>query len=260
MSENRNPNTNTQERNDATVAANVDKLTTRSLGIADAKAKDLAGYVINPYEITTAVNKVFLAIGVSRDNIRAVRVGLDKNGKVHIIAEIAWSALKRKSTNNYEDAIVADYSGGDNGLNPVFFSALHNKIYHGKKKHLRYHIVKRTDKKHGKKDSRKYVSIEINPEIFIAFVYNINFRDPWYKISAKPVRLKDPTKYKDKDDVTDGEKVKFRQLQGEYREDHLESSCNLIVTFKPNYVYDENDVTGFTTRGVDEWFNNIEKK
>lgn len=165
------------------------KVTTQTLGIANERVGDLAGYVLRPDEIETAVVKFLMCYGINADDINCVRVGVNKENELAIQAEIRKGAIsKDKKARSYSPMDIVDHSDDDNKnsteLPDFYYRAWHNKLYHGKKKNLKVEVITRR-----KKDKKKeFYRINIDPEIFIAFVYDINFTDRMYRIAAKPKR------------------------------------------------------------------------
>lgn len=258
MSESMNPKTNSNE----TVKENAayQKLTTQSLGIADAKARTIEGIELSPAEIKTAVSKVFQAIGVNEQDIRGTIVMSDNNNVPHIIVDVKLSALTRRNTNNSNTSnvsksitstIISNHDDNihesDNQYNTLaqyVYNSLHNKIYHGKCKHLRYTVVNEKSKHDDR--PKKYARIEIDPMIFIAFVYDINFCDPMFKISASPSFIK----YKG---LSDKEKAYYDRVS---RENKGMKPCGIYATYRKTATWnvEGKPVSGFHPAQVDDWY------
>ena len=246
------------------------KLTTQSLGIADAKAKDLAGYVLSQKDIVNATTKILIAVGIDINDIRTIKVGSDlKTKQLRIICEVRYRAAFPKAEKHdvpwYSIESYDTNDGGTKGaFNKIFYAALHNKVYHGKRKHLKIRVVRRRDPQNPS-DTKKYVQFEFDPMILIAFVYNINFTDPLYRISAPAIRWKGS---KEVNDMGGKERRKYRARMEEWTQDGL-SNCAIYVTFNPNAVWEEhrrdengNDIvnkrSGFAPGQVDDYYDSID--
>lgn len=229
-------------------------LTTKSLGIADAKAKNLAGYVLSQRELSNAATKVLIAVGIRPEDIRDIKVGSDiKTQELRIICEVKYKAAfppaEKKETGwlNFKEY---DDSPNKSAFNKAFYDALYNKVYHGKKKHLNIKVIRRDDK--------KFVSFEFDPQIFIAFVYDIVFTDPLYKVSAVPTRWKPESVV---NDMKGSDRKAYKNRKKEYLREDL-CNCVAYVTFNPNAVYtDDNSdkgartaIKGFHPCEVDAWY------
>lgn len=239
------------------------RLTTKSLGIADSKEEDLGGYVLSQKDIVNATTKILLAVGIKANDIRTIKVGSDENKNLKIICEISYKAAFSKSSKNDNTGWYSFTDGDSNendddfkgAFNKNFYAALYNKVYHGKKKHLGMRIVRRPDPNGGK--TRKYVRIEFNPYILIAFVYDIVFTDPFYKISAPPVRWLPSKKIHD---MAKKDREKYLAKKNEYDSEKI-ANCSIFVTFSKNskYVLHQQDgketvITGFHPAQVDDFF------
>ena len=246
-----------------------DRLSTKTLGIADSKEEDLAGYVFSQKDIQSATTKILMAVGIKPDDIRTIKVGSDKDNKVRIICEVAYKAAFKntKSEENtgwysFTDGSDDEDYGNDikNAFTKNFYSALHNKVYHGKRKHLNVRVVRRPDPNNRNK-TKKYVSFEFDPNILIAFVYDIVFTDPFYKISAPQNRWKAD---KDVNDMSGKDRKKYLAKKKEYTSEGL-ANCTIYVTFSKNarYKYKDKDghdqvLTGFHPRQVDDFYDDYE--
>lgn len=228
-----NPNlTNATENNE------FPKVTTESLGIATERGRDLAGIVLRPDEITTAVCKYLMFFGIEDTDIYSVKVGVDKDASLRIIAEINKKALSPKKAKiswmTFEDG------GTDETLIPnSLYSAWHNKLYHGKKKHLRTSVVVR-----GKDDKFKCIAINIDPAIFLAFAYDIKFDDRMYKISAVPERWKSE---KQLDDMSGKERHRYKAHQRECSSYGIVPCKMVVLTFsnREDFKFHPNQVDNF---------------
>lgn len=246
----------TNENKNANVGKPRFQLTTKSLGIAEAKAQDLAGYVLNQKDIVNATAKILMAVGIDKNDIREIKVGTDINSKkLRVICDIACA--KKKNHNSDKEWFDFD-NGSDNEYNgksllpQEFYSALHNKTYHGKRKHLNVQEVKIASK--GEKP-KKYIRFEFDAAILIAFVYDIVFTDPLYKVSAPPIRWKS-NKDLDKEDYTNKQIKAYNRKKNEWMDLKL-APCAIYVTFRKNATYtDESGTvyTGFHPKQVDEYY------
>lgn len=239
-------------------------LTTKSLGIADAKAEDLGGYVLSQRDIQDATTKILMSVGIKQEDIRTIKVGSDKNANLRIICEVRYKAAFPKS-NNSENTSWYSFTDGDsdesrsnnfkNAFNKNFYAALHNKVYHGKRKHLNMKIVRRPDP-NNRNDTKKYVSFELDPYILIAFVYDIVFTDKLYRISAPQTRWMSEKKI---NDLSGKERKKYRAKQKELQVEGL-SNCVIYVTYGKNATWKTNKdgqtttIKGFHPAQVDEFF------
>lgn len=198
-------------------------LTTELLGIADANAKDLAGFMLNPRDISTAVMKILLSVGIKKNAVRSIKVGCDNNRKLKIIVDLR----KKHLVEEHEERDMLefdDYYDDDQKIFPKeFYKTLKNKVY---SKHLNYRIIKRRAKK-GKTES--IVQLEFDPEILIAFVYNLNFNDEYYRISCVPQPWLDnhkaSKKHKKNKDADN-----YYNCKAEYTGSNLRM-CVVVVTF-----------------------------
>ena len=207
------------------------RLTTKSLGVADTNVKDFAGFMLSQEDISTAAMKILLSVGIKNDAIRCIKVGCDESKTLKIFAEIYKDALKKDNDDEDDMLTFRDYSDDDDStLFPKeFFNTLKNKVYH---KHLNYKIIRRVAYKNNsskKTVMKKVVQIEFDPEIFIAFVYNLNFTDKFYRISCRPRRWMSEKeankKYDRKSDVR-----KYMARKNEYINNKL-MECTVVVTF-----------------------------
>lgn len=206
------------------------RLTTKSLGVADTNVKDFAGFMLSQEDISTAAMKILLSVGIKNDAIRCIKVGCDESKQLKIFAEIYKDSLKDNNDDEDDMLTFRDYSDDDDesGLfSKEFFNTLKNKVYY---KHLNYKIVRRSVLKNNKKNvSKKVVQIEFDPEIFIAFVYNLNFTDKFYRISCRPRRWMTEKeankKYDKKSDVR-----RYIARKNEYINNKL-MECTVVVTF-----------------------------
>lgn len=244
-----------------------ERLTTKSLGIADSKEEDLGGYVLSQRDIQSATAKILMSVGIDADDIRTVKVGSDKDRKLRIICEVKYKAAFAKSNSNENTSWYSFTDGSDDddhddyksAFNKTFYNALHNKVYHGKRKHLNIRVVKRPDP-NDRNNTKKYVSFEFDPYILIAFVYDIVFTDPFYKISAPQTRWLSEKKI---NDMSGKERKKYRAKQKELQSEGL-SNCVIYVTFGKNskFEYKKNGeqkiYTGFHPAQVDEFYDDNE--
>lgn len=234
-------NTNPNPTN-ATENEGYPKVTTESLGIATERGRDLAGFVIRPDEISTAVYKYLSFFNIDHEDIYSVKTGVTKDGDLRIIAEISKKALSPKKSKASATWMTFEDGGSeDETLIPnYFYSSAHNKLYHGKKKHLRATVVVR-----GKgNDKNKYVAIDIDPAIFLAFVYDIKFDDRFYKISAVPERWKSE---KQLDDLSGKDRKRYNALRQEYSSAGLVPCKMVVLTFsnKDEFNFHPNQVDNF---------------
>lgn len=238
------------------------RLTTKSLGIADSKEEDLGGYVLSQKDIISATTKILMAVGINDDDIRVIKVGSDAKRNLRIICEIKYKAAFKDSQNSertqwysFTDGTDDDQDSFKNAFSKNFYAALYNKVYHGKKKHLGMKIVKRPDPSDPGR-TKKYISFEFDPYILIAFVYDIVFTDPYYKISAAQTRWRSG---RDLENMTGKQKKRYLANKREYENDGL-SNCVVYVTFKKNSTYklkrDDNvtEITGFHPAQVDDFY------
>ena len=219
---------NTNERNN-----NKPALTTDSLQVVGAKAKDpdIYGLVLDHKDINEAVAKALVKAGIDPDAILGPIVGVSDQGpksKIKIYAELDVKKLKNtKETGNFfTDAF--NYDESDNYLPSTFYKALSNKAYH---KHLNEKIFVRKSKKG---NTRKVLSIEFDPSIFIAFAWDIEFDDYYYIL--KPIYLNDGSvRSKDKryKDMSDKERKYQKILEARYRSYNLKP-CNIMVLYSKN--------------------------
>ena len=235
-----------------------DNFTSKFLGIADSKEKDLAGYVLSQEELSSAAVKVLIAAGIDKKNIRTIKVGADKEGKLRIIIEIFnRGERKREFFGGIDITEFDDSNDVSKVFNKTFFSMLYNKAYHGKKKHLK---IKQVNRKEG-----KCVQFEFDPTIFIAFVYNISFMDPLYKVSARTIRWKSKKeldRYLEEQSESRNinvykEKTIYKNQMREYAADGL-NNCVVYVTFRDGYRFKGNE--GFHPSQVEEWYRSLDSK
>lgn len=222
------------------------KVTTQELGIAIERDRDLAGYVLSPQEISTAVVKFLMCYNIDDGDIYSVKVGTTKDEKLKIIAEVKAKALgKKKSSHNWMD--FEEYSNEETVINDIYYSAWRNKLFHGKNKNLQIKKISRN------KD--KYVSISIDPEIFLAFVYDINFCDKLYKISAPAARWKSN---KQLDDMSGKERKRYKAMQQEFANFGITHCRFVVVTFAKESVYrtDTAEIKGFHPQEVEDFYSN----
>ena len=215
MGNHANPQTGVQKFN----------LTTKSLGIADANAKDLAGFMLNSSDLATAATKILINVGISSDAIRCVKVGADPDGNLKILAEVLKKSLtKKKASSDWIELDDCDYEDDRNIFPKEFFGALKNKVYY---KHLDYKIVHRRTKKN---KQEKFVQISFDPEILIAFAYNLDYSDPYYRISCIKHHWMSNKELKKKYDSN--KKIrKYNETKNEYLSDKL-CHCTVVVTHK----------------------------
>lgn len=226
------------------------KVTTQTLGIAIERDRDLTGFILNPAEIKTAVVKFLMMYSIEDEDIYSVKVGTTKDNELKIIAEVRAKALQgKKKARNWMD--FDEYDNNESLISDFFFKAWHNKFYHGKRKRLPLRSIRRG----GKNGSDKYVAIEINPEIFIAFVYDINFCDKMYKISAPAKRWANS---KQIDDMSGKDRKRYRAMQQEYSNYAITQCMFAVVTFsnKSEYKTPNGEViTGFHPNQVDDYYS-----
>ena len=217
------------------------------------KDYDLAGYIVNPKQVSEIVAKVFTIYGVDPEDIRCVRIGstTDEKSEPKIIVEIRKKALKpngNRNTNTNDNWLML--SGNDVGndkhiVDGRLYDFLRNKAFYGKNKNLSIKQVVRND--------TKYLAIELDVALFMAFVYNINYADPFYKISAPKRRWKS----NDELDELSGKarKAYIREIN-EYKEASI-LPCELYITFKANSSFKLKNgdvITGFHPEEV-EYFH-----
>lgn len=244
--------------NNNTIEEKKDTFTSKFLGIADSKEKDLAGYVLSQEELSSAAIKVLIAAGINKKDIRIVKVGADKEGKLKIIIEVF---NRREHKPEYYGGIdisdVADENDVSNVFSKTFFKMLHNKVYHGKKKHLK---IRQVNRKEG-----KCVQFEFDPEIFIAFVYDIVFTDPLYKVSARTIRWKSKRELNEyleeqanmRNINVYKEEKRYKNNIREYANSGL-NNCVVYVTFTNNFRWRNQE--GFHPMQVEEWYRSMDKK
>lgn len=224
------------------------KVTTQTLGIANERVRDLTGFILSPNEIHTAVVKFLMMYSIEEDDIYSVKVGTTKDNELKIIAEINSKALQgKKKSRSWMD--FNEYDDNESLISDAFYQSWHNKLYHGKRKHLPVRQVRRND-------GKKYVSIEINPEIFIAFVYDINFCDKMYKISAPAKRW---ATSKQLDDMSGKERKRYKAMQQEFANYGITNCMFVVVTFSTKSHYkmpNGESVEGFHPNQVDDYYSN----
>ena len=232
-----------------TVNSSMVKVTTQTLGVANERVRDLAGFILSPKEIHTAVVKFLMMYSIEEDDIYSVKVGTTKDNELKIIAEVRAKALQgRKKSRSWMD--FDEYDNNESLISDTFYQAWHNKLYHGKRKHLPLRQVRRNNGKD------KYVAIEINPEIFIAFAYDINFCDKMYKISAPAKRWANS---KQLDDMSGKERKRYKAMQQEFANYGITNCMFAVVTFsaKSYYKMPNGDSTeGFHPNQVDDYYAN----
>ena len=232
------------------------KLTTQSLGIADTNVKDFAGFMLSQEDISTAAMKILLSVGIKNDAIRCIKVGCDESKKLKILAEISKDSLVKKNTDSKWYMLDDTEDEDDNTIfSKEFFNTLKNKVYY---KHLNYKTVNRRTNivnKNGKKIKiqKKYIQIEFDPEIFIAFVYNLDFTDVYYKISCRPIEWMNDNQISKKFDKRSDSR-RYLAEKTEYLENRLRR-CTVVVTFsidksREKIMYD---------KIIDKIYNNIKK-
>ena len=225
------------------------KVTTQTLGIANERVRDLTGFILSPKEIHTAGVKFLMMYSIEDDDIYSVKVGTTKDNELKIIAEVRTKALQgRKKQRSWMD--FDEYDNNESLIADSFYQAWHNKLYHGKRKHLPLKQVRRNNGKD------KYVAIEINPEIFIAFVYDINFCDKMYKISAPAKRW---ASSKQLDDMSGKERKRYKAMQQEFANYGITNCMFAVVTFSADSFYktpNGDKVEGFHPNQVDDYYSN----
>jgi hypothetical protein len=206
----------------------IQTLTTQSLGIADSKEQSLAGYILSQKELSDAATKILVSVGINPDDIACIRVGQNvESKKLKVICEVNYkAAYPDKGSNKWYDFTEYDSDDHKTAFTKNFYEALYNKVYHGKRKHLNIRIVERRNKKGSNK---KYVQFEFDPEIMIAFVYNIVFSDPLYKISCRPTRWLNNDELHKKFDSR-ARREEYRRKRDEYKKLNL-ANCVVYVTF-----------------------------
>lgn len=250
----------------------VDKLTTKMLGIADSKEQDLAGYILSQRDIINATTKILVSVGINADDIRDIKVGTDKDShKLRIICEVKHkAAYGRKEAEKTDWFTLQSYGSDDDdnkcAFNKNFYRALYNKVYHGKQKHLNIRTIRRPSKENNK-DIKKFVEFEFDPDILIAFVYDIVFTDPLYKISAPPIRWKNESDF---DNMTGRQRKAVLRKRKEMSANNLQD-CVIYVTFSKNAKWIETKIdqetgaktkvthTGFCPQEVDAWYRDYDE-
>lgn len=230
-----------------TVNDNSIRVTTQTLGIANERVRDLAGYALNPQEVSTAVVKFLMCYDISDEDIYGVKVGTTKDNELRIIVEVREKALHKKGKKQSQNWMNFDNPNVDSSLiDDYFYKAWRNKLYHGKKKNLQCRRIRRND-------NDKYVAININPEVFLAFVYNVNFCDSFYKISAPAARWKSS---KQLDDMSGKERKRYRAMQQEFSNYGITQCKCIVITFRQDATYKLNNgeiITGFHPNQVDDF-------
>lgn len=230
------------------------ELTTKSLGIADAKAQDLGGYILRQRDVEYAVIKVLVAVGIDQDEIRCVKVGGTKERQLRIIVELSAKALnKNKGKRNNGVLEFRNLTESKESFDPKFYAATHNKLYHGKRKHLNMKKVVRpilSGENMGKE--KNFIQFEIDPYIFLAFVYDIPFIDPYYKIYTYNKKLMSRNAI---DDLPKKERIKKKIEVSEWERDGL-TNCVIFVNFSTNPTDPETHekLTGFHPSQVDRYY------
>lgn len=252
-----NPNNNTQNRQ---------TLTTQSLGIADTKVKDLVGFILEPRDLNTAVVEMLMQLGIDFKHIRCVKVGCSEPRKsfempkLRVIAEIHKNAFeKAEKLHKKEDVLLYDasnYEYDDYKVPRQIFKALHNKAYH---KHLQIRkIVRETRLGGSPKKVSKFYQIEFDPEILIAFIYNINFLDSFYKISVQPKKWLDDKALRKKYDSS-SKRREQKAIQMDFKKDRL-SQCEIFVTYSRKTDLTANSVksslTSLVSDAIDKFVSN----
>lgn len=223
MNTNSNPTNDTVENVVAsTENKRFPKVTTQVLGVSAERGRDLTGIVLGPDEISATVEKFLYFYGIRSNDIYSIRSGADNNNNLKIVAEIKEKALKEKKHTQW--TYLTDDSDNQAIISDKFYDVWRNKLYHGKKKHLRVKPIKRN------KDD-KFVSIEIDPMIFIAFAYDIDFEDQFYKISAIPSR---GMSRKEIDDMSRKERERWHKRMNEYTSNGMSMLKMAIVTYSDN--------------------------
>ena len=255
-----NPKTNAEKEMGAKIA---EKLTTESLGIADSKEKDLVGYVLNQKDISEATTKILSRVGIAESDIRTVKVGADiKTKKLRIICEVKFKAAFGKSEEQETPWYDFDGEKKKTAFNKTFYEALYNKVYHGKKKHLKMKVVHRANP-NKPDDVKKFVQFELDPEILIAFVYNIPFTDRYYKISVVPTGWVPNSVI---NDMSGRERRIYKSMKNEWEKEGI-TNCAIYVTFRNAPYIDERDENGvlkksfkgFSPNQVDAYYKMIGK-
>lgn len=232
-----NTNSNPTNASEETVNGNYYKVTTQTLGIATERGRDLTGYVLRPDEISTAGYKFLMSYGIDEKDIYSVKVGSDAStNALRIIAEVSAKALGKKKKNN-SWVELDSYEEQDGLIDQKFYQAWQNKVYHGKRKNLRLKSINR-------RGGEKYISIEFDAMIFIAFIYDIKFTDKMYKISAPPKRWITGKKL---NDMSGKEKKEYKKRQQEFSTHSINPCHFAVITFSENG-------TGFHPNQVDEYY------
>jgi len=223
-------------------------LSTEVLGVAEGKPEDLSGYILNPKEVSSAVARVFELLGVDKDDIRCVKLASDADNKPKIIVEVSYKAVKKNDDNQPTASWTEFYEGGNpeggkNRLSNFIYKSLMGCAYYGQDHNaLKWRKVVRGD--------AKYAQIEFDPYIFIAFAYNINFADPFFKISAPATRWTSNDKL---DEMSGKERKAILRKEAEYKEENLRP-CVFYVTFAKNSTWrakDGSQVNGFHPEQVE---------
>lgn len=176
-------NPNRQNQNDGRAKV---EFTTHSLGIAASKKKDLQGVILPPNEIAQAVTTMLVHLHVPKDAIYDVKV-VSKDGSLEISAIIEEYAVVDTGPVQIDDWLEFNptVQGGKVKIKPLIFSALRNKAYYQK---LHYQKCKIK--------GDRYITLNFDAEILLAFLYNIPYDDEFYKCSPFAFNINKKTRKK----------------------------------------------------------------
>jgi hypothetical protein len=163
---------------------NHKEFTTKSVGVASGKQKDLAGIILNPQEIAKAVERMLNALDIPSRSIHSVKV-YEKNGSLEISTAIEEDLISERSVKGADiisrrEAVV----GNKVRIGTAIYNALRNKAYVGKLHYQRVTIK-----------GDPYIVLNFDSEITLAFLYDIPYDDAFYK--CVPI---DPTIFEEDDD------------------------------------------------------------
>jgi hypothetical protein len=162
-----------------------DELTTQVVGIAAQRKKDLQGVILNPEEIAKSVSLMFTKLGVGENRIYEIRSYVE-DGRFLISAVIELNAVIENSRPKTDalDELFMQARNTKIRIRSSIYNGLRNKGYY---KELKF----RKEKVKGVGDC---IVFTFDAAMLLAFIYDINYEDPFYKCTPIEVlRLLDAT-------------------------------------------------------------------
>lgn len=237
-------------------------ITPKDLKIAEEATNNIMGYAINEKDICVALYKylAFFDLGEKEVDIFTGFLSVSKPIKPVIYLVINKKYLTKKNNDkpnapkkkSFMDILDTSHDDSDDRNNSrkliddYFINGWKNKFYYCSKKCFLRSIMISKDKKN------TYCVIPVDPMLFLSFAYDINYADPFYKVSAAPKTGKNGIKKLN--EYSDHERKVYKKFNG------LKPIKSIIATYSTfnTFKKEEDIITGYDDSEVDIMHNDAD--